>query len=139
MRRSDDQLHLLCQVEIFLLLLCAYSTMNDVNFYTPGSSIDILLSAVLIILTGGLFVYVFVSLLWFVRSQYYSMMRQLIKANANASANSNATSSRAEPLPGSTTDHNAEATPAAELSDNSEAQPKSAVDRDDAGVEMTSD
>lgn len=78
-RKSDDQLHLLCQVEIFMLLLCAYATINTEGFIAAGSSTDILLSVVLIILTGELFLYVLFSLLVFLREEYYALMRKVKK------------------------------------------------------------
>jgi len=65
----------------FLLLLCAYATINQLGFTTPGSSTDILLSIVLILLTGGLFVYFVFSLLRFLREEYYDIIRR-ISANS---------------------------------------------------------
>ena len=61
---------MLCQVEIFLLLLCAYAILNDISFFAPGSAIDILLSVVLIILTGGLFLFFFFCLLRFLSALF---------------------------------------------------------------------
>lgn len=76
-RRSDERLHLLCQVEIFLLLLCAYNALHDASFTGPGSTEDITLSAVLITLTAGLFLYFILLAVRFLREEYYALLREV--------------------------------------------------------------
>jgi len=85
-RRRDDQLQLLCQVELFLLLLCAYNAMNDASYGGPGSTEDIVLSAVLLALTGFLFLFVIYSLLRYVRDEYYKVLRDTAKVQQELDA-----------------------------------------------------
>lgn len=52
----------------------------------PGSTTDIVLSIVLIILTGGLFVFVITSLLRYLRQEYYTLLRRLSKMHSQSSS-----------------------------------------------------